>query len=353
MVTAKVRQLVRAVNRANDLRWRQPPPIRVGADDGRTPTVYHLCPDLATASGGVRNIYRHVDALNTVGVAAAVLHSRPGFRCGWFANQTRVVAARDVTMTSVDVLVVPECYSPWLHRLPTGPRKVIFNQGAYHTFDLIPFAGTAPGAPYAGVADLAALLTVSEDSEALLRHAFPTVPVHRARLVIDGTVFHPQPGPGARRIAYLLNRRAAEREQVLHILRSRGVLDGWELVPIHNRTEAETAEMMRGCGLFLSFSDRDGFGLPPAEAMASGCYVVGYTGLGGREFFDPDHCSPVPENDLLAYARAAEAAITAFEQDPDRLAKLGRLASERVLHRYTHDGLRDDLLSFYGPILAG
>lgn len=350
MVTAKVRQLVRAANRAQDLAWRRPPPIGFAAGDGPA-TVYYLCPDLVAPSGGVRNIYRHVDALNAAGVDAAVLHTKPGFRCRWFANDTRTVAARDVTMRAADLLVVPECYSPGLNRLPAGARKVIFNQGAYHTFDLIGFDASPAGAPYAGVPNLAALLTVSQDSEALLAHAFPGIAVHRARPVVDARVFHPGAGPGGRRIAYLLNRRPAEREQVLHILRSRGVLRGWELVPIQHRTEAEAAELMRGCGLFFGFSDRDGFGLPPAEAMASGCYVVGFTGLGGREFFDPDHCVPVPENDVLAFARAAEAAMRAYDDDADAVTKRGRLASERILDRYTHDGLRTDLLAFYGPLL--
>lgn len=352
MVTGKARQLVQAASRARDRRWRRPPRLRFSAAAGRPATVFYLAPDLASPSGGVRNIYRHVDTLNAAGIEAAVLHTKAGFRCDWFANQTRTVGAAETIVSDADVLVVPECYSPGLHRLHPAPRKVVFNQGHYHTYDFIPFAETGRGAPYADVENLAALLTVSEDGAELLGYAFPGTTVRRARLVVDGGVFHPAHRPAGRRIAYLLNRRPAEREQVLHILRSRGAFDGWELVPIHGRTEAETAELMRGCALFFSFSDRDGFGLPPAEAMASGCYVIGFTGLGGREYFDPDYCVPVPENDVLAYARAAEAAMRAFEEDPDRITKLGELASERVLSRYTHQALRDDLLDFYQPILG-
>ena len=41
--------------------------------------------------GGVRKIYRFVDILNGAGIDAAVFHAVRGFRCSWFANETRVV----------------------------------------------------------------------------------------------------------------------------------------------------------------------------------------------------------------------------------------------------------------------
>lgn len=234
---------------------------------------------------------------------------------------------------------------------------MIFNQGPYYTFDLVPFGESAPGAPYRDIAGLAALLTVSQDGAELLRWTFPATPVHRARVVVDGGQFHPgngHPGTGARerRIAYLpRDRRSDDREQLLHMLRARGVLDGWRLVPIRGLTESEMADVLRTCPLFLSFSHREGFGLPPAEAMASGCYVVGFTGMGGREYFDPAYCSPVPESDLTAFATAVQDAVERYQADPAQLAKLGRAASEAVLGRYHEAGLRQDLVGFYRPLL--
>jgi glycosyltransferase involved in cell wall biosynthesis len=109
---------------------------------------------------------------------------------------------------------------------------------------------------------------------------------------------------------------------------------------------------MRSCPIFLSFSEREGFGLPPAEAMASGCFVVGFTGMGGRDYFDPEYSSPVLENDILGYARAAEEAMRRYDSDPESLAKAGLVASERVVGRYHDSGLREDLLELYRPLLA-
>jgi glycosyltransferase involved in cell wall biosynthesis len=357
MVTAALRRAVAAARRAHQVRWRIPPPFTVaGRGSGR---VYYLAPDLVAPSGGVRNIYRHVDELRALGIEASVVHTRSGFRCQWFPHETPIVAAGEVRLGETDVLVLPEVCGPGLSQVPAGVRTVIFNQGAYLTYDFIPFDATEAGAPYAAMPNLAGIIAVSEDSQSVLTYGFPKVPVYLARPVIDAEVFNPsgRSGPTApprgRRIAYTVSRRQAEREHVLHMLRARGALEGWELAPIQGRTEAETAEIMRSSAIFFSFSDREGFGLPPAEAMASGCYVVGFTGLGGREFFDPEYCTAVPENDVLAYARAAETAMAAFSDNPAAMATRGRLAAERILARYTSAGLRDDLKTIYEPILNG
>jgi hypothetical protein len=351
-VAGPIRRVVRAYQRAADLRARQVPRFRSGSPSAARPTAYYLAPHYNGPSGGVRVIYRHVDMLNELGFQAVVVHEIDGFRCKWFPNDTPVVAAGEVTPGTGDVLVVPEWYGPTLHRAPQEPRLVVFNQRAYDTFDRVPYEYTTPGAPYAGNPSLTALLAVSDDNVDLLRYAFPTIPVHLTRNVLDRRIFFPAQGPRRRRIAYVPHRRAAEREQLLHILRSRGVLRDWELTPISGRTEQETADLMRDSALFLSFSEREGFGLPPAEAMACGSYVVGYPGLAGREFFDPAFCTPVPDGDLLALARAVEDACTAYDSDPALLAKNGAVASQRVLSRYSPANLRQDLSAFYGPLLG-
>lgn len=345
-MTDPIRRLATRVRSTRDLRWRRPPRLTLGPPTG-PPTVYYLTPHFNAPRGGIRNLYRHVDLLNALGIPAAVLHAKAGFRCDWFRNQTRVVHPEQVRLSREDVLVLPEFHGPYLHLVPGELRSVVFNQGPYYTFDHVAYERTRRGAPYADMANLAGLMVVSRDSLALLRYAYPALPVRLNRVVVDAEVFHPAKRPGGRRIAYLTHRRPQERAQLLHILRARGVLDGWELVPIEGRPEHEVARLLRDSAIFLSFSQRDGFGLPPAEAMASGCYVVGYPGNGGTEFFDPTYCTPVPDSDLLAFARAVEDAVRRYDEDPHGFAKLGRDASDRILGHYHTAGLSEDLRRTY------
>jgi Glycosyl transferases group 1 len=345
-------RLVRTVRSATDLRWRQVPRFRTGRMQTHRPTVFHLVPPLATASGGVRNIYRHVDQLNAAGIEAYVVHPKP-FRVSWFAHSTRVTHARDVVVEPHDILVIPEVYGPSFAKLPTDRRVVVHNQGAYITWDHVPFDGTDPGAPYGQVGRLAAILTVSQDNADLLRLVYPDVHVGLVPLVIDSEVFRLGQEPRPRRIAFTTARRADDIAAMRHILRSRGLLERWELVAISGRTEHETAEIMRSCPIFVSFSEHEGFGLPPAEAMASGCYVIGYPGVAGREFFHDTYCHPVAEQDLHALVRAVCEACALYEADPATLLDFGRVASQAITSRYSVARQRQALIDFYGPMISG
>lgn len=300
----------------------------------------------------MRNIYRHVDTLNAAGVPATVLHARDGFSCTWFENNTRVAVAGAVTLSRQDVLVVPEWYGPSLAALPIGPRIIIFNQGAYHTFNDVyktfdDLEDTA--APYRGISGLEAVLVVSHDNADYLRFAFPELRLALVRNAIDPAMYHLPPHPARRRLALMPRRRPGDARQVLRLLTAHGSLKDWDIVVIEGYSETATANLLRSCAVFLSFSAQEGFGLPPAEAMACGCYVVGFPGLGGREYFRPEFSSPVEDGDVLAFARAAAAALA---QDPATLAARAREGAAYISRQYSPAGQRDDLLAFFVPLLA-
>jgi len=341
------RRVVRQISTERAARLRRPPrlgPVRE-ADEASARTVYYLCPDSDVPRGGIRTIYRHVDALNGAGIRAAVVHGRRGFSCSWFDHQTEVTAAESVTLTHADVLVVPEFYAGNLHELPVGLPLVVFNQNAYRTFDAAPPAlGQAPALDLNRVA---AMLVVSHDNAEYARYAFPGLRVEPVRNSVNGQIFHPAETMPGRRIGLMPRRRVADCRQVLGLLALRGRLDSWEIVSIDGRGERETAELLRSCSIFLSFSEQEGFGMPPAEAMACGCYVVGFTGLAGREYFDPATSTPVEEGDVLAFARAVERALGEVEDGAQRMRERALTASARILNEYSPEGQLADLVSFY------
>ena len=313
--------------------------------EGSTARVLVLTPDSNAPIGGVKIHYQLVDALNRAGVDARVVHRKRGFRCTWFQNTTQVESLDTLRVSGHDLLVLPEEWMAFIPDLPADVPKVIFHQNAYTTFswgadpDVIRNVLHRP--------DVKRVVVVSDDNAAYLRYAFPDVDIQRIRYTIDQSIFSTSPNVHKRRqIAYMPRRRAQESVDVLSLLRSRGVLDGWPIVAIDNMTEAQVADHLRHSAIFLSFSEREGLPLPPAEAMACGCVVIGFHGFGGRDF--ADNAIWVSEGDVVEFARTVESVLKTWQQDADRFRLLTERASAHIRDTYNAANTERDVLTAFG-----
>ena len=246
--------------------------------------------------------------------------------------------------------MVPEYYGRHLAEIPDGPRLVLFNQNAYQTFAGPDAAGSV--VPYPDTDRLEAIIVVSRDNAEYMRYAFPRTPTRTIRDCVDTRTFYPSHKQPGRVVSFMPRKRPGDCAQVLSLLSRRGILNDWELLTISNFTEAETADALRRSALFLSFSEQEGFGMPPAEAMASGCYVTGFTGLAGREFFGREFSRPVEEGDILGFARAVESAVESFTRDGQALRQLGLAAAARISADYSPQMQLADLTRFFGELLG-
>jgi hypothetical protein len=341
----KIRRAVRELSDARVARLRRPPQLRFVRELASSrPRIYYLCPDTNVPTGGIRTMYRHVDVLNSAGLPSAIVHSRAGFACSWFDHDTAVTPASSVRLGHNDVVMVPEFYDHRLLSLPTAVRIVIFNQNTYRTFH--DQHGELVGSLPWGSQKVEAILVVSQDNLQYASYAFPDIPVKRVRLAVNRDVFYASAEIPGRRIAVMPRRRTGDCRQVLTLLALRGLLSSWQVVAIDGHSERETADLLRSCSIFLSFSEQEGFGLPPAEAMACGCYVVGFTGQAGREYFHAGTSIAVEEGNVLAMAKAVEGTLEAFNKDPLGIRQRGLAASSRILGDYSPEAERADLLSF-------
>jgi glycosyltransferase involved in cell wall biosynthesis len=314
--------------------------------------VYALCPDHDQPSGGIKQLYRHVDILNRNGFDAWVLHQGRGFRCTWFENRTRIAyvpdAIRAIVRDRASYLVIPEIYGPEIADFAPGVKKVIFNQSGYLTFAGYSLDKRATDTPYLD-RDVVAALVVSEDTRRYLEYVFPHLHIVRIHNGIDTTRFAFTPRK-RRQIAFLTEKNAGDVTQVINILKFRGALRQFDLAPIAGKTEAQFARVLRESLIFLSFSPQEGFGLAAAEAMACGCIAIGYDGFGGREFFTPELAFPVPPRDVIAYAQTVERVIDLHASQPDVLAAQAARAARFVAETYSPEREERDVAGFWAGV---
>ena len=324
--------------------------------------IYYWSPDYDTPVGGVKILYHDVDVLNANGIEAAVLHRKRGFRCTWFENNTRVAYMGRTKLTCDDFLVIPEVYgSLYAHpehrpkaarvfkKLFASPAlKVVFNQNVYNTFGGLSTDAHDRRVLYADPS-IRAVMVVSDNNQDYLRYAFPDLPVLRIHNAIDPNLFGFQ-AEKKPQICFMPRKNPDHALQVINILKFAGELDGFTLAPIEGLSERATARIMQDSLIFLSFGYPEGFSLPPAEAMSCGCIVVGYHGMGGREYFKPEFCFPVEMGDILSFAQTVSSVMHMYRERPESLKRMTVQASDFIQQTYSTGQERDDILEAWRVI---
>ncbi len=342
------------------------------------PTIYFICPPHNAISGGIKQIYRQASILNTNGFHAAVLLKKKVNKPRWFQFQTPILynpylfkkikyASRNKKINlsrqiilfflkklsskieSESIFVFPETYGSYITKVEPQVPKVIFNQNCYYSFYDSHIDSSLISNSYEHPKTIATI-TVSEDSERYLRYSFPRIHLHRIRLGLDEQIFHYSQRK-KKQICFMPRKLDYDLIQVLSILKLNGIGKEWDFISIENKSEKEVASIMKESIIFLSFNHREGFGLPPIEAMACGCYVIGYKGRGGEEYFNPEFTCSINDGDIIEYVKQITLAISLFNENPETLINSGQKASNFILSMYNLNNEKDDTVKVWHQII--
>ncbi|NQW10020.1 MAG: glycosyltransferase family 4 protein [Alphaproteobacteria bacterium] len=301
--------------------------------------IFYLSKHFGHPLGGVRIAYHHVAVLNRHGFDAAMLLV-DGMKDNFF--DTNVPVARlspEHVIRPTDIYVIPEPWKYCLQRFAEFPvRRLVFCQNHFYL--------------YHGLEDrwsfddygVHQVFCCSEVIAQYLQDIFDLKDVPIIHNGIDHDVFRPAPAK-KRQIAYMPRKMKVESIFIRETFRRRHPQYAdvpW--VQITNRTEAQVGGILGESAVFMALGRIEGFGLPPLEAMASGCIVVGFTGDGGRSYATAENglwCTP---EDWMGTADALAQALGDFDRDGGRCwVEAGRVTADQ----YTLDRMEREIVAFW------
>ena len=296
---------------------------------------FPVYPDLLKPIGGVKQIHRVAEQLIVLGYQVTLVQDSATFRPVWFSSSIRTIS-KDVWFSldsldpNVDIVVMAETFLPVIQSYFPTLKKIIFNQNCAYTFGLPSqdlWNPTSVVKAY-GLASVVQIWCVSLHDYLFLTECM-SLPSLKVSLITNGIESDICIPPKARKkfqISYMPRKNERDAYIVRSLINNQPWAKSWSFVPIENMKHAETIKILQDSLIFLSFGYPEGFGLPVAEALACGCAVIGYSGLGGRELFNlPNHkhlTHHVEYGDWKGFVDGVKNAIQIIQTEPSlHLAK--------------------------------
>jgi len=303
-----------------------------------------------------------VEHLVELGWDAVMVTESPGFRPSWFQSSAPTLSlaecnSRGELSSYGTVLVLPETYLGVDLRAfrgldLSGLARVVFNQNGYYTYGQGGDDLALQLKRFYDDASVLQVLTISEDTHTLLQRNLGIEDDRLSRIInAIEPIFHSEQ-PRCRRLHWMPRKNPQDVQAVLMGMQRCGLQNsgGWQGEPLQGLSHAAVAERLNGASLFLAFGHPEGFGLPIAEAMAAGCWVVGYSGGGGHELFRFGASEEVAFGDWPAFIASVQRAFNAFAEQPCETELRLQRQALAVRSLYGHVQERQSIVSAWDRI---
>lgn len=306
--------------------------------EGKGRRIIYLSRHFGYPLGGVRIAHHHVSILRRNGFNALIMLVSDRKDDFFSADVPVEFLGPDTAFHTSDIIVIPEPWDTLLERFSRLPvRKLVFCQNHFYLYH-----GLNGRWSYDefGVDRVFCCSEVIADYFETVFQRSDVAVVHNG---IDQRLF--RPGAKRRQIAYMPRKMQIEARFVKETYRRMHPDQAtvpW--VPISGVPETEVARLLGESAVFLALGRMEGFGLPPVEAMAAGCIVVGFTGDGGRAFATDRNgywCAP---DDWFGCAAGLAEAIAAFDRDGGQaMVTAGRATAAE----YSLDRMEREVVAFW------
>ena len=123
----------------------------------------------------------------------------------------------------------------------------------------------------------------------------------------------------------------------------------WEIKSLDNLKELDVIKFLKKSKIFLSFSELEGFGLPPVEAALCCNSVIGYTGESGKEYWNPPIFDEVFSGDLRSFANKIINRVKNYSKNHYTFSEIKPYV-EKIASKYSVEKEKRSLLSLIDKI---
>mgnify|MGYP001296540711 CR=1 FL=1 len=279
--------------------------------------IFYFCPDFSPPSGGTRRLYRHVHHLNNLGSKAFIVHLKKGFALTWHDYKVPVLWLEDnLSFAADDILVFPEGMPSLMketQQLNCSRIAIALNWS--YIYNSLP-----KGENWKDYG-ITRVITPSPVIKNFLELTMG-LDVTLIDNYIDANRYSYQPEKKKNKIVYL-TRKDPSGDILSFIFKSKeGFFKEWEWMPLNNISEDKYAEQLGESRIFLATSSQEGMPTSALEAMASGCLVVGYSGIGGNDYMVGEgakqNCHLIENGNLPELAKILEEVILNWNKNTQR-----------------------------------
>ena len=298
--------------------------------------IIYLMPAHKGASGGSKVIYQHSEIINKFGIeniSSKILHLKKKktakFRLslkkkiynknsknyGWLANEM-TVASNFIPPSSwnkskiqiksdmnfnpdTDFIIIPEIWAHFAYDILIRQKikYAIFALGAYAMNSFYDHEKLSKAYSKAEF-----ILTVSDDTSKCVKFIFPNCrnKVFKINLSIDHKKFK-IPKKKDNLITFI-PRALTDHLHILSLFLFNKLPKKWRIEPLSNLDEKQLIKKLSSSKIFLSFSYLTGLGMPPIEAAIAGNKVIGYTGEGGKDYFQKPIFEEIQTGDIKNFS---------------------------------------------------
>lgn len=276
--------------------------------------ILYFCPDFPQPSGGTKTLYRHVYRLCQMGFEAFIVHQRSGFALAWHNYQAPILCLEDKPVFRPDdVWVFPEVMLDLIRQTKNfaGPRVVIALSWApsYHRL--------RPGERWQDYG----ISQVMTKSPVIKRYLEWSMGINVTLIAewIDAGRYYYAPDQKQRKITYTTRKDASGEWLQGILLRRQSLLNDYTWLALRNLDEATYAQHLRESMVYLATTMQEGMHVSVLEAMACGCLVVGYAGIGGNTYMvgqgESQNCILVENGNLPLLGETLEQVLLNIHAD--------------------------------------